>query len=290
MIKKASTVFIIMLIVLMTACSAPAAEKPVDTPAASSAPAVSSPDAEVSESVSASTTAEEKVVFTDEDLEKRVREQMNKPEGDITAAEAEAVEDLNLRENEPSKPSPRIEDISALKYFKNLKGIDLSYHNIKDLSPLAGLTKLEALQIWGAESIENFSALEHMTHMLDLLICSGRGTQLKNEDMQYLAGMTNIEMIWFQGAKELTDISVVSNFKKMYRLNVDYTGVSDISPAAGLTTLVEVDLRGSKVSDVSPLKGLANLKKLFLEDCPVKDYSPLKEIYPNLEEKDFKIK
>ena len=73
------------------------------------------------------------------------------------------------------------------------------------------------------------------------------------------------------------------------RINVDYTGVSDISPAAGITSLTEMNLAGSKVSDVSPIKNLVNLKKLFLKDSQVTNYSPLKEIYPNLEEKDFEL-
>lgn len=231
----------------------------------------------------------EKIVFNDEVLEKLVREQMGKPEGDITAAEAEALENLDL--SQPGgQPLPRIKDITDLKYFKNLKGLDLSYNLIEDLSPIAGLNKLEGLSFWGAESVKDFSALKGLTNMLDLTIAGMNGTRFTNSDMQSLAGMTNIEMIWLQGAKELTDISVVANFKKLYRLNVDYTGVSDISPAAGLTTLVEIDLRGSKVSDVSPLKNLVNLKKLFLKDCPVTDYSLLKDIYPNLEEKDFELK
>ena len=229
------------------------------------------------------------VVFTDEILEKRVREIMNRPTGDITIAEAEAVENLDLSEKAPSTPSPRIKDISALKYFKNLKGLDLSYHNIEDLSPIAGMTELEGLCIWGAESITDYSALASLTNMLDLTIAGMNGTKFKNSDMQLLAGMTKIEMIWLQGARELTDISVVSNFKNLYRLNVDYTGVSDISPAAGITSLVQMDLRGTGVKDISPLKNLTNLRELWLEGCPIEDYSPIEHIYPNLTTKDFVI-
>lgn len=233
------------------------------------------------------------VVFSDELLESQIRRQMGKPQGDITLAEAEAVEYLDFREPDPSAPSPRIEDISALKYFKNLKGLDLSYQNVEDLSSIAELTKLEGLNYWGAENVKSgFSALAGMTNMLDLTIAGtqGEGIKFTNHDMQYLAGMKNIEMLWIQGAKELTDISVCAGFKKLYRLNVDYTGVSDLRPAAGLTSLVQMDLRGSQVRDLSPLKDLVNLKELYLEGCPVVDYSPLKDIYPNLEKKDFELK
>jgi len=230
------------------------------------------------------------VVFTDEVLEEMVRAQMNKPEGDITIAEAEAVESLDLKEQAPDSPSPRIKDISALEYFKNLKWLDLSYQNIEDLSPIAGLTQLEVLQIWGAGSIRDFSALSNLNNMLDLTIADGGGINFTNTDMQNLAGMTNIIMIWIKGAKSLDDISAVANFKNLHRLIVDDGGVSDLGPVADITTLEHIDIRGSKVSDISPLKSLVNLKQLFLEGCPITDYSPLKDIYSNLENKDFDLK
>ncbi len=221
-------------------------------------------------------------------LEALVREQLNKPDGDITVAEAEAVEKLDFRVEDPSSPSPRIKDIDALKYFKNLKSLDLSYHLVEDLSALAGLKNLEAFYYFDARSVKDFSALASLTNMLDIIISSS--DHFTNADMQNMAGMTNIEMIWIQDTKQLTDVSVVSNFKKLYKLNVENTGVSDISPAADLTSLVEMSLRGSPISDISPLKGLVNLKTLLLEGSSVTDYSPLKDIYPNLEEKDFELK
>jgi Leucine-rich repeat (LRR) protein len=140
----------------------------------------------------------------------------------------------------------------------------LSYNLIEDLSPISGLTQIEGLSYWGAESVTDFSALAGLTNMLDICIAGNQGNGIKfnNNDMQNLAGM---------------------------KKNVDYTGVSDVSAAAEIISLVEMDLTGSKVRDVSPLKNLVNLKKLLLKDCPVTDYAPLKGIYPNLEEKDFKL-
>lgn len=269
-----------LTVILFTACGAPAATEK------------SSP--EVSESARAEKpeTTEEPapelvVTFTDDALEAKVREQMGKPEGDITVAEAEAVERFDFRVSDPGNGStPRIKDISALQYFKNLKSLDLSYHRIEDLSPLAGMKNLEALYYFGATSVKDFSALSELTGMMDLIIISDGFT---DTDMQRLAGMTKMELLWIQGGEQLTDISVVANFKNLYRLNIENSGVSDISPVAGITSLVEVSLRGSQVSDVMPLKDLVNLKTLYLEGCPVTDYSPLAGIYPNLMDKDFEL-
>jgi Leucine-rich repeat (LRR) protein len=283
-------VLAVMLILSAAACSAPATESTTlttDEPSVTSGTVTTSAPVTTSES----TPAPASVVFNDSVLEQLVREQMHKPEGAITLTEAEAVEYLDLKEYEPSTPSARIKDISALQYFKNLKGLDISYQSVEDLSPLAGLVKLEGFNYWGAEQCTDFSALANMVNMLDITIAGtqGDGIKFNDADMQSLAGMINIEMLWIQGAKALTDISVVTNFNRLYRLNLDYCGISDISPVASVTSLVEMDLRGSQVSDVSPLKTLTNLKTLYLEGCPVSDYSPLQDIYPQLENKDFTL-
>lgn len=227
------------------------------------------------------------IVFNDPVLEKRVREQMKKPQGDVTIGEAEAVEVLNLK-NEQNKSEESIRDISALKYFKNLKVLDISLNNISDISPVAVMKKLEAFySMNGNSSITDFSPLAGLTAMLDLSILHGEN--INDSNIGFIKDMTLMEMIWISDAPDLTDISIVASFKNLRRLNVNNTGVSDMSPVKGLVTLMEMDLSGSKISDVSPLKDLTNLKKLLLEGCPIKEYSPLKDIYPHLEEKDFKL-
>ncbi len=259
----------------LAACSAPTAvETPVPTATHTAAP-------------TPVPSVEPVVDFTDDALEGMIREAMGKPEGDITVAEAEAVERFDFKVQDLSNSSiPRIKDISALQYFKNLQSLDLSYHQIEDLAPLAGMKNLFALYYFDAGSVKDFSALSELTGMMDLIITSD---SFSNADMQRLAGMTKMELLWIQGGKELTDISVVTNFKNLQRLNIEFSGVTDLSPVAGLKSLVEVSLRGSDVSDVSPLKDLVNLKSLYLEGCPVTDYSPLANIDSNLENKDFEM-
>ena len=51
--------------------------------------------------------------------------------------------------------------------------------------------------------------------------------------------------------------------------------VSDLSPLTGLTNLRELYLRSNQISDISPLTGLTNLKTLFLHSNNISDISPL---------------
>ena len=66
--------------------------------------------------------------------------------GDITLAEAEAVTELQLGIDwQPQAPNSQITDISGLEHFINLEDLNLSFHAITDISPLAGLTTHTAI-------------------------------------------------------------------------------------------------------------------------------------------------
>ena len=106
----------------LTACAATAAASPDATGTAASASKV--------------------VAFTDPTLEAMVRATMGRPEGDITAAEAEAVTELNLSfEWQQHLPDAvQIQNIGGLEYFTNLEHLDLSFHAIQAVSPLPWLT------------------------------------------------------------------------------------------------------------------------------------------------------
>jgi len=233
----------------------------------------------------------EVVIFNDAVLEARIRVIMNTPTGDILVSEAEKISELDLSEANPSVPSARIKDISALKYFKNLRGLNLSYQLVEDLSPLANLTELNMFGYWGAASLKNFDGLANLTNMLDINISSyneGIGTNFTDSDLAYFANMTNLEAITLQGSK-ITDLSPLANLSKLRKLNIDYSDISDLSPISEMTSLVEMDLKYTNVSELGPLENFVKLQDLWLEGCPITDYSPLTAIYPNLVHKDFSI-
>src|SRR5574344_1566323 len=72
-------------------------------------------------------TPESIVEFNDPLLEELVRKAMNKPDGDSTLAEAEAVTELELGIDWQQEPAPnsQIKDISGLENFKNLENLNL---------------------------------------------------------------------------------------------------------------------------------------------------------------------
>ena len=205
---------------------------------------------------------DEVVVFADPILERMVREAIKRPDGDITFADAKAVTELRLSIDwQPEYPAgTRITNIEGLQYFVNLETLELLFHDISDVSPLAGLTKLRALGL-GGNPVKDISALSGMTEMnyLALFNCNA-------SDYSPLKNMTNLRM-----------------------LQASRSALADASVLAGLTNLESLDLSYTQVTDVAPLASLTNLKTLKLEGNAITDYSPLQPIYANLQEKDFTL-
>ncbi len=205
---------------------------------------------------------EKTVVFSDPLLEKMVRAAMNKPEGEITFAEAEAVTvlDLGIDWQQDPVPNSQIKDISGLENFINLENLDLQFHAITDISPLAGLNKLNGLSLGGNPIA----------------------------DITPLAGLTNLGFLTLFGC-QAQDYTPLENLTGLGTLFLEYSTIRDVSMLSGLTELSRLSLAHTQVSDVSPLSALTNIKNLMLAECPISDYTPLSAIYENLDEKDFSI-
>ena len=258
--KKTLCILIAILLALgLTACGTPATQQ---MDAATSAPATEAPTPEPT----VEPTPEPIVVFTDAVLEGLVRKAMNKPTGDIMLAEAKAVTELNL-EMEGGLVIARVADVSDLIQFPNLTNLNLNWAMYNpngepvDISPLAGLTKLEQLFIC-CDDISDISALAGMINMRELWIWGNESIS----DISALAGMTQMEYLWIKGNQ-----------------------ITDISALAGMKNLRLLYMEGNQITDVSPLAGLTNLTALLLGDNPIEDYSPLAGIYQNFTEKDFKL-
>ena len=255
-----------LLMLGTAACAAPqTAEEPQPTPEAI-AVETGAPDASAAP---AAATNDQVIDFGDDVLEALVREAMKRPTGDITVADAEAAAELEMQQQGVDPNQPYIHNLDALKYFKNLTYLGLGFAVLNaddptapiDISPLAGMTKMESLQLGG----------------------------LVIDDLSVVANMPNLKYFTVFGGKRLTDISPLAGETNLEVLTLRGNLISDITPLVGLTNLRYLDLQDNAVSDVTSLTGLTKLERLFLEKNPITDYSPLAQIRANLEEWDFDV-
>ena len=254
--RSLSALLLLCLLLALSACApqtaAPAAEAsaPVQTAVPAPTP-VLTPDPATP------------VVFADPVLEEHVRAAMDRPDGDITLADALTVTRLDLSMDGNDWSAPRIRDLEGLQAFSNLTflGLNWALYNDRqgvDLTPLAGLTKLEGLYLCCDEIY----------------------------DISPLAGLVNMRDLWIWGCS-LTDIRALSGMTKMDSLWIKNNYISDLSPLAGMTNLSLLYMEDNVVSDLTPLAGLTGLSELTLARNLVSDYSVLSGISAGLTQKDF---
>jgi internalin A len=75
------------------------------------------------------------VKFENPGLEKALREALNKPSGDIYVNNLKKVKTLIAEFH-------KIQSLKGIEYCTSLEALSLSYNQINDLRPLAGLTSL----------------------------------------------------------------------------------------------------------------------------------------------------
>lgn len=165
-------------------------------------------------------------VFTDPVLEVLIRGSIGKPEGKISAAEAEAVTRLDLS-NEWQRyfqDGEVIRELGGLEYFSNLESLDLSFHEISDISPLAGMANLTRLSLAGNPIA----------------------------DISPLAGLTNLKALVLSNCK-VQDYTPLANLVGLELLRLDHSSISDVSPLAALVNLKYLYLGDSPINDIFAL-------------------------------------
>lgn len=172
-------------------------------------------------------------VIDDPDLEAEIRLKLNKPKDKnpeaITSKDLAKVTSLNLTKKQETKEL----DPCVLPKMIALRFLYVGKGEYRDLTPIAGLTKLEGLRVSISE-VENLKPLEKLTALDQLDI----------------------------GRTHVRDISALANNVNITELSMDDTQVSDISVLAKLTKLQKLSIKNTLVTDVSPLKDLKNLRVL----------------------------
>ena len=194
------------------------------------------------------------------------KEELDFPISDLTGLEhATELEELRLWQHR------EIRDISPLAGLTKLRKLGLGTNAIRDISPLAGLTRLRELHL-GGNQILDISPLAGLTQLWNLALYRN---QIR--DISPLAELTQLSTLHL-AENQISDISPLAELTQLRDLGFLGLGdnqISDISPLAGLTQLEKLDLVNNQIRDVTPLVGLVNLKKLALAGNPVRDASPL---------------
>jgi hypothetical protein len=119
--------------------------------------------------------------------------------------------------------------------------------NVKDLTPLASLHRLETLALPAA----------------------------KVEDLSPLSNLKALQHLKLPSNKKLSDLKPLVGLIELKELDLNLTAVKDLQPLAGLVKLEALLLRGTKVESLLALRGLEKLRRLYLEKSRLKSLEGL---------------
>lgn len=175
--------------------------------------------------------------------------------------------------------STAFNDLSPLAGLTNLQELDVSNTEVSDLSPLSGLTNLQQLYIWKT-SVNNLSPLSNLAN---LQVIDVSETQVTN--LSPLSCLANLQIFDVRNSP-VNDLTPLSNLKNLQHLGVLNTPVTDLSPLSRLENLQQLDASSTQLTDLSPLSDLANLQMLYVRNTQVTDLSPLAGL-ANIQELDI---
>lgn len=138
-----------------------------------------------------------------------------------------------------------IDDLSIVKYMPNLKVLEVEAQQIKDITPVFQLEKLEILRL-SCNPISSIEGIEALSNLREL-------------------SLTNTD---------ITDVTPAMNCTKLAQLQVDMTYIDSIDGIENLTNLRQLQISQTYVDDLSGIEYLPELDYLEFErtkvnSCPV---------------------
>ena len=160
-----------------------------------------------------------------------------------------------------------ITDVSPLAGLTRLESLDISFNRrITDISPLAGLPRLESLDIF-SNPITDISPLKNLPNLTKL--------RFSGPNFWQLADMVNLQYLDIAATK-IADISPLAELKNLLNLNLSYNQIVDLTPLTELENLQWLNLEFNRqITDISPLAELKNLQWLNLDFNKINDINAL---------------
>ncbi|MBN1700151.1 MAG: leucine-rich repeat domain-containing protein [Spirochaetales bacterium] len=238
------------------------------------------------------TPTPETIDVPDENLAQAIRTTCMLPAGEpIPRSELEALTSNYFYRRE-------ISDITGLEYCTSITDLRLSYNQITDLGPLAGLKQLSVLYL-GDNSISDLTPLSGLDGLTELYLFDNEIEditplellrnllllQLGNNaisDIGPLAGLENLSELWLHG-NAVSDISVIGGLTKLTYLNLNENELEDIGAVSDLPLLKEIHFENNNVSDISALFRCPALQSIYMRNNPIseEDYQALDAAFPD---------
>jgi len=155
------------------------------------------------------------VSFPDPNLDRAIREAIDKPSGPIYVSELQELTSFNASDM-------GISDLSGMEYCTNLSVLDFYNNKISNLSPLSDLTSLTTLWL-GGNQISDITPLSFLTNLNTLGL-----TQNRISNLSPLSSLSNLKELYLTD-NEISDIFPLSSLSNLTTLWIGYNRIDDIT-------------------------------------------------------------
>lgn len=183
---------------------------------------------------------EENIVeFEDKALENKIREKIQEEKDDLkvidplTKEELENIKQLNLSDSE-------IKNLKGLEKMKNLEHLDLIDNEIENLEPIKELEKLNYLR-FSNNKVEDISPLKGLTNLRTLSFDNN-----KVSDISYLEELEKLERIRFS-KNEVENISILEELPELERIFMEDNEIDDSESSEDMKVIKELRERGVRI-------------------------------------------
>ncbi|GMQ29547.1 leucine-rich repeat domain-containing protein [Algoriphagus confluentis] len=172
-----------------------------------------------------------------------------------------------------------IQHLRPLAELRDLKVVDISQTQIRDLSAISNVTFLENLDISNTPT-RDIQFIKYADRLQTLNISN---TQV--DSIGELLNLKNLKTLRAEGAP-ISSFAVLNEFKNLEHLYLSNSGFNNPENIKGLTSLKTLDLSQNYMVNFSSLASLTSLQNLNLAQTNIQDLNPLRE-FENLETLDI---
>lgn len=184
----------------------------------------------------------------------------------------------NIKSINLNSINAKISDIEFISFFKNLKELNCSNMEIKNLNALSELTHLESLDC----SNNYIESIEPLKNLINLNSLNCNNNVIK--DIEGLRNLTKLQYLSLNN-NNISNINSLENLVKLEKLDVSFNKILCVGSLSKLTNLYYLNLENNLIENIFPLSDLINLKELYLSKNKLKDITSLEklirlEVYP----------
>ncbi len=166
-------------------------------------------------------------------------------------------------------------DAGNLRKLMGLEKLDLSvYPRLRNIDPVAKLANLKRVDISGTQ-IRDIIPLKNLTR-LEVLDCSR--TEISSLDpLKYALGLKSLRI----DSTKISDISAMSSMENLQHFSATHTYISSLEALSGLKNIKKLNLSKTRIRSLSGLESMTKLEVLLCSDNHIKNLEPIKDL-PNL--------